>query len=279
MPQAMRDARAAQARASTPARSPRVTPRGATRQEPAGAAGCKLLSSSSSGDGSTAQMYFAVPRVLHGVGRRDRWVIVRLTLTSSGQASWVGTCSHPECMMEMQVRVASGAAHVSCEHVEAARSECSPRGDEGTWGAALRSRAAMDVEVSLDGCLAHVASGSSRWACGGLRQCEICGFSKQDVVAESRTYVSAHTDESHPGAHTNEAELKAAPVRRSSRLAGPSGLQVPQEWFVPDGWCVQQRAPDAAELDDLEDALKGLLNKRIMYNWLPPVCACTARWP
>jgi hypothetical protein len=124
-----------------------------------------------------------------------------------------------------------------------------------------------------------------------LRQCEPCGFSKQDVEAESRSYVSAHTDElhpsahtdeshpsahtneSHPSAHTNEAESKAAPVRRSSRLADPSGLQVPQEWFVPGGWCVQQKAPDAEALEDLEEALKVLLNKRIMYNWLPPVCA------
>ena len=176
------------------------------------------------------------------------------------------------------MRLASGAAHVSCEHVEAARSEYT--GDDGAWGPALRGRAVMDVEVSLDGCLAHVASGSSRWACGGLRQCEPCGFSKQDVEAESRSYVSAHTDESHPGAHMNEAEPKAAPpVRRSSRLAGPSGLQVPQEWFVPDGWRVQQKAPDAEVLDDLEEALTVLLNKRIMYNWLPPVCACTARCP
>ena len=299
MPQTMRDTKAAQARATaqarSPPRSPPVATRSPRRRQPAGPTGCKLLSfsdsSSTSGDGSTAQMYVAVPRVLHGVGRRDRWVIVRLALDSSGQASSVGTCSHPECVSERQVRLASGSTHVSCEHVEAARSECMSYGGGELpvgWGAALARRAAMDREVSLDGCLAHVASGSSRWACGGLRQCEPCGFSKQDVEAESRSHVSAHTDElhpgahtdeSHPGAHTNEAESKAAPVRRSSRLAGLSGLQVPHCWFVPEGWCVQQKAPDAEALDDLEEALKFLLNKRIMYNWLPPVCACTTRWP
>ena len=275
MPQGVRDARAAQALASAPARSPRsprATPR-TTWQEPAGATGSKLLSSSS------AQMYVAVPRVLHGVGRRDRWVIVWLKLTSSGgQASWVGTCSHPDCVTERQVRLASGIAHVSCEHVEAASSEWAI--DEGDgWGAALRCKAVMDVQVSLDGCLAHVASGSSRWACGGLRQCEPCGFSKQDVEAESRSYLSARMDEADPGAHTDGAESGAAPVRRSSRLAGSSGLTAPQEWFLPDGWRVQQKAPDAEALDNLEVALVVLVDQRIMYNWLPPVCACPARWP
>ena len=288
MPQGVRDAKAAQARASAQARSPSssasppVTPPStrATRRQPAGPTGCKLLSAS---DGSTAQMYIAVPRVLHGVGRRDRWVIVRLELDSSGQAGWVGMCSHPECVSERHVRLASGIAHVSCEHVEAAKSKTfSNGGVSDGWALAIRRGELKDVTVSLDGCLAHVASGSSRWACGGLRQCESCGFYKQDVEAESRSYVSAHTNEEHEeytGARTNEAVSEAAPVRRSSRLAGPSGLQLPQAWFLPDGWCVQQKVPAAEALDDLDVALKVLVNKRIMYNWLPPVCACPVRWP
>ena len=130
-----------------------------------------------------------------------------------------------------------------------------------------------DVAISLDGCLAHVASGSSFWACGGLRQCETCGFSKQDVEAESSGEVSAHTNEARPpGAHTNaEAEPKVTPVRRSSRLAGASGVQVPEAWYLPDGFCVQQRVPSAEELDDLEAAEMALVGRRLMYNWLPPV--------
>ena len=286
MPQTVRDAKAAQARASAQARSPScsasppVTPRStrARRGQPAGPTGCKLLSaasdsSSNSGDGSTAQMYVAVPRVLRGVGRRDRWVIVRLELNSSGH--WVGTCSHPECVCERQVRLASGAALGLCEHLEAAKSEFVRDGVSDRWSIALREQEIKNVTISLDGCLAHVASGASRWACGGLRQCEPCGFSKQDVEAEGRSYVGAHP----PGAHTNEAASEAAPVRRSSRLAGPSGLQVPQEWFLPDGYCVQQKAPDAEALDELEVAQMVLVNRRIMYNWLPPVCACPARGP
>ena len=138
-------------------------------------------------------------------------------------------------------------------------------------------------ELSLDGCLAHVASGSSRWACGGLRLCEPCGFSKQDVEAESRGEVSAHTNEAHSsGAHTNEAESEAAPVRRSSRLAGTSDTsdsQVPQEWFLPDGFRVQQKVPHTKELDDPEAAEVALVGRHFMYNWLPPVCACPVHLP
>ena len=160
-------------------------------------------------------MYVAVPSVLHGLGRRDRWVIVRLD--SCDQATWVGTCSHRECVYEMQARLASGSARDGCEHVAAAAaavSECigdgTVPGQSGGWSRALWQAKLQEGAISLDGCLAHVASGSSRWACGGLRLCEPCGFSKQDVEAESRSYVSAHTDESHPGAHMNEAEPKAA---------------------------------------------------------------------
>jgi hypothetical protein len=59
--------------------------------------------------------------------------------------------------------------------------------------------------ISLDGCLAHVASGSARWACGGLRQCEPCGFSKQDVLAESRSALSAPIDRARDAAAADGA--------------------------------------------------------------------------
>ena len=45
------------------------------------------------------ELSVAVPRVLHGMGRRDRWVIVQLR-SSDEEGQWVGWCSHPDCMLE-----------------------------------------------------------------------------------------------------------------------------------------------------------------------------------
>ena len=237
MPQGDRDERASRAKASG---SPeKKTARSPARMGGATSYPCKLLSWAADSESA----YIAVPRVLEGQGRRDRWAIVHL-IRGTG-AGMVGRCHLPDCVMKTHVQIASGAPPRDCEHVTAALSAWDSH--ELRHWAELGLRA---TPVSLEGCLAHVASGSSRWWCGGLRQCECCGFSKEDVLAES-----CHASEADD---VHGVQSEAATAKRG--------------WFVPAGFVVQRDAPSARELEFGNDAGDALVGRRLLYNWQPPVC-------
>ena len=216
-----------------------------TRAEPC----CKLLSGGSH-DGVS---YFAVPSVVTGQGRRDRWVVVSMTPSSPG---WHGRCSHQTCITERHTRLAACVdtkpVFNSCVHIDECMRILAPPATRDSWDMAICGA----YSVSLDGCLAHVASGSRTWACGGLRQCEPCGFVKEDVVAESLWLQ-----------HSGSSGLDAGPPLRGV----PRGL--PKPWFMPEGYEVQEEAPREEVLMFGNEEGQSLVGRVILYNWFPPVYA------
>ena len=251
MAQSVLDSRAAKRRRPEQQASANTTasePSHADRQ-------CRILSyrhgsSQTLGALPQKELSVAVPRVLHGMGRRDRWVIVQLR-SSDEEGQWVGWCSHPECSMEDLTRLASGQAHHTCPHVKAASraADTAGPGDVAT------------ITVDLRGCFAHVASGSSSWACGGLRVCEPCGFSKLDVEAEACHECS---NPSNPPDTSPLDQSHVAPRRtRSTWLA--------KQWFLPDGYRVQSGPPSEVQLAAGAAEGAALVGRRLLWNWLPPV--------